>query len=190
METDHQNKEIHETSHKTDIDQAVKMISIETTIHDQIQTEENFHLIPVPIQTLGIDTIQTIDLETRLTIETGTIPTIGIKAIQMIEISVIRTIDEQTVHTTDPFIKDPITVTIKIHHEIFHKTGIQTITINKEIIPNPLIGIITVIPIHKTSIEATHLNIKDKLTKFTQLKKQLKTPPPPVSITQKVLNYN
>ena len=27
------------------------------TIHDQIQTEENIRLIPVPIQILGIDTI-------------------------------------------------------------------------------------------------------------------------------------
>ena len=168
-----------------DIDQIVKIISIKTTIHNQIQTEEIFHLIPVTIQTLGIDTIQTIDHENHPTIETGTIPTIGIEAIQIIESSVIRTIDQKISHTTDPIIKDPITITIKIDHEIIDKIEIQTITINIEIIPNPLIGIITGTPILKTSIEATHPNIIDKLFKYKQLKKQLQThhpPPPPPSI--------
>ena len=61
LEVDHQNKEIHENSHKTDIvDQIVKIIKIETTLHDQIQTEE-ICLIPVPIHLLGIDTFRTID---------------------------------------------------------------------------------------------------------------------------------
>ena len=70
IEVDHQNKEICEISHKVDIvDQIVKIISIETTIHVQIQTEGNFHLIPIPIQILGIDTTQTIDHEIHHTIE-------------------------------------------------------------------------------------------------------------------------
>ena len=61
IEVDHQNKEIHEISHKKDIvDQIVKIIKIETTIHDQIQTEE-ICLIPISIHLLGIDTIRTID---------------------------------------------------------------------------------------------------------------------------------
>ena len=42
-----QNNEIHEISHKIDIvDQLAKITSLETTIHDQIQTEQIF-LIPV-----------------------------------------------------------------------------------------------------------------------------------------------
>ena len=49
-EDDHQTKEIHKISHKTDIvDQTVKIISMETTIHAQIQE---------------IDVIQMINLET------------------------------------------------------------------------------------------------------------------------------
>ena len=41
IKIDHQNKEIHEISYKIDIvDQIVKIISIKTTIHDQIQTRE------------------------------------------------------------------------------------------------------------------------------------------------------
>ena len=41
IEADHQNKEIHEISHKIDIvDQIVKIINIETTIHAQIQSRE------------------------------------------------------------------------------------------------------------------------------------------------------
>ena len=58
IEVDHQNKETHEISHKTDIvDQIAKITSIETTIHDQIQTEESFW-IPLPIQILEKDTMK------------------------------------------------------------------------------------------------------------------------------------
>ena len=47
---DHQDKDIHEISHKIDIvDQIAKITSIKTTIHNQIQTKQNF-LIPVSIQ--------------------------------------------------------------------------------------------------------------------------------------------
>ena len=42
LEVEHQNNEIHEISHKIDIvDQIAKITTIETTIHDQIQTEQN-----------------------------------------------------------------------------------------------------------------------------------------------------
>ena len=61
-EVDHQAKEIHVISHKTDIvDQIVEILNMEITIHDQIQTEQIIRLIPVPIHTLGINTIQMID---------------------------------------------------------------------------------------------------------------------------------
>ena len=176
IELDLQNKEIHEISHKIDIvDQIVKIISVETTIHDQIQTEEKF-LIPVPIQILGTDTIQTIDHETHHTIETETIQTIGIEVIQIIETNVTKTIDQEIFHTTDPIINERITTTTIKNHEIFHKIGIQTITISKGIILNLLIEIIIATPIVNTNIEATHRNSKDKLTRYKQLKKQLQTP--------------
>ena len=77
LEVDLQNKDFHENSHKTDIgDQIVKIINIETSIHDRTQTEEN--MIPVPIQVLGIGTISTIDHETHHTIEIEIISTIEI----------------------------------------------------------------------------------------------------------------
>ena len=86
IEVDLQNKKTHEISHKIDIvDQIVKIINIEITIRDRIQTEQNLHLHPVPIQTLGIDTIQTTDHEIHHIIEIGTILTIEIEAIQTIE---------------------------------------------------------------------------------------------------------
>ena len=57
IEVDRQNKEIHDISHKIDIvDQIAKITSIESTIHVQIQTEENILLITVPIQILEIGT--------------------------------------------------------------------------------------------------------------------------------------
>ena len=59
---------------------------------------------------------------------------------------------------------------IKTDHETIHKTETQTITINKEIIPNLHIGIITVTPIPNTDTEAIHRSIKDKLIKYKQLK--------------------
>ena len=62
IEDDHQTKEAHETSHKTDVvDQTVEIISIEINIQDQIQPDLNFCLIPVPIQILEIDFIQMTD---------------------------------------------------------------------------------------------------------------------------------
>ena len=149
IEVDHQNKEIHEISHKIDIvDQIVKIISIEVIIHDQIQTEQNC-LIPLPIQILGIDTIQTIDHETHQTIETETIQTIEIEVIPIIEINFTKTVDQETIHTTDPIINEQITTTTIIDHEIVHKIGIQTITKDKGIILNLLIEKIIASPIPK-----------------------------------------
>ena len=69
IKVNHQNKEIHEISHKIDIvDQIANVTNIETTTHNQTQTEHNF-LTPVPIQILRIDTIQTIDHVIHCTIE-------------------------------------------------------------------------------------------------------------------------
>ena len=61
-------------------------------------------------------------------------------------------------------------------------------TKDKKIIPNPLIGIITAIQIHNIVIEVTHQSIKDKLTKYKQLKNQLQTHL--VSTIQETPNYN
>ena len=69
-EEDHQTKQIHGISHKTDIvDQIVEIISIERTIHVQVQTDQIIRLKPVPIHTLGIGTIPMIDQETPRTKE-------------------------------------------------------------------------------------------------------------------------
>ena len=62
---DRQNEKLHKISHKiVVVDQLIKTISIEITIHDQIPE---------------IDIIQIKDRETYLTKETGVIPTIGIE---------------------------------------------------------------------------------------------------------------
>ena len=124
IEGDHQNKEIYEISHKTDIvDQIAKITSNETTIHDQIQTEENF-LIPVPIHILGIDTIQTIDHVIHHTIEIETTQITEIEVNQIAETNVIKTIDQETIPITDLIIKETITITI-IGHKTTQKIGIQ-----------------------------------------------------------------
>ena len=160
-------------------DQIAKITSLETTILDQIQTEQNF-LIPVPIQILGIDSIQTKDHLIHHTIEIETTQIIEIEVIQTIEINVIKTIDQETIRTTDIIINETITITT-------HKIGIPIRTI-EEIILNPLIEttIFTLIP--NTNIEVTHRNISDKLIKYKQLEKQLQIPL--VLTTQKVPNYN
>ena len=175
IEVDHQNKEIHKISHKVDIfDQIVKIISIETTIHVQIQTEEKTYLIPIPIQILGIGTTQTIDHEIHHTIEIEIIQIIGIEVIQTIEINVTKTIDQETIHTTDLTINETITITI-IDHETTHKTETPIIT-NKEIILNLLIKTIIATTIPNINKEVTHRNISDKLFRYKQLNKQLQIP--------------
>ena len=102
-----------------------QIISIETNIHDQNQTEENIRLIPVPIQVLGRDTIQTIHHEIHHTIETETIQTIVIEAFQIIEINVNKKIDHEAIHTTDLIINELITTTVIVDHEIIHKIEIR-----------------------------------------------------------------
>ena len=167
------------------VDRIAKITSIETTIHDQIQTEEKF-LIPVPIQILGIDTIQTIDHEIHHTTEIETIQTIGIEVIQITETNVIKTTDQETIFTTDLTIKESEIITI-LGQETTHKVGIPTITI-KEINLNPLIETKIVTLILNTNIEVTHRNISDKLIRYKQLKTQLQIPL--VLTTQKVPHYN
>ena len=186
IEVYHQNKEIHEISHKTDIvGQIAKITTIETTINDQIQTEENF-LITVPIHILGLDTIQTIDYVIHHIIEKETTQITEIEVIQITETNVTKTLDQETTPTTDLIIKETITITI-IGQETTHKIGIPTITI-EEIVLNPLIETTIVTPIPKTNIEVTQQNISDKLIRFKQLKKQLQIPL--VLTTQKVPNYS
>ena len=186
IEVDRPNEEIHEISHKIDIvDQIAKIISIETTIHDQIQTEQNC-LIPVPIQILGIDTIQTIDHVIHHTLEIETTQITEKEIIQTTEINVTKTTDQKTIPTTDLIIKETKTISI-IGHETTHKIGIQITTI-EEIILNPLIETTIVTLISNTNIEVTHRNISDKLIRYKQLKKKLQIPL--VLTTQKVPNYN
>ena len=142
-------------------------------------------LTPVPIQTLGIDTIQTIDHVIHRTIEIETTQITEIEVIQTTETNVTKTIDQETIPTTDLIIKETITITI-IGHETTHKLGIPITTI-EEIILNPLIETTNVTLIPNTNIEVTHQNISDKIIRYKQLKKQLQIPL--VLTTQKVPNY-
>ena len=107
-EVDHQIKETHEITHKTDIvDHRVEIPSIEIIIHDQIQVDRIIRLIPVPIHILGM-----IDQETHHTKDTEIIPTIETEVIQIIEINNI-TIDQEIIQTTDQITKDLIITIIK-----------------------------------------------------------------------------
>ena len=103
-----------------------------------------------------------IDQEIHRTIDIEVIPTIETEATQIIEINEIKTINHEIIQTTDQITKDQTTTIIEIDHEITHKIGIQTITIDKETTLNHLIEIIHVIQILKTNIEPIHQNIKDK----------------------------
>ena len=161
-EVDHQIKEIHEIPHKMNIvDHTVEIPIIEIIIHDQTRTDRIIGLIPVPIHILGIDTIQMIDQETHHTIDIEIIPTIGTEVIQIIAINNI-TIDHEIIQTIDQITKDLIKTIIKIDHQKIHNIGIKTITINKEITLNHLIGMTHVIQTLKTNIEKMHQNIRDK----------------------------
>ena len=128
-EVDHQTKEIHVISHKTDtVDQIVEILNIEIMFHDQTQTYQIIRLISVPIHTLGIYTIQMIDQEIHRKKEIKIILTIETEAIRMIEINNII-IDHEIFQTTDQITKDLITTIIKIDHEIIRKKGVLTIMI-------------------------------------------------------------
>ena len=164
IEVDHPNKEIHEISHKIDIADRI----VETTTDDQFQTQHNLLQHPVHNQR-KIDNTQTINHEIHHIIEIETIQIIDIETIQTIEIEVtptivkivIQTTDHGIIHTTDQIIKDQMTIN-KIDQEIIHKIETQVTTIDIEIIPNHLIGIIIVITILSIDIEGIHQNAKDK----------------------------
>ena len=65
------NKKVHKIFRKTYIvDQTIEIISIEITNQDQIQTDLNFRLIPVPIQMIDFENLHIIEMQI--------IPTIGI----------------------------------------------------------------------------------------------------------------
>ena len=97
-------------------------------------------MIPVPIHILGIDTIQMIDQKNHHTIDIEIIPTIETKPTRITEINDI-TIDHEIIQVTDQITKDLIITIIKTDHEIIHKIGIQTITIDKETTLNHLVEI-------------------------------------------------
>ena len=125
-------------------------------------------MIPVPNKTQGKDTIPTTYHEIHHTIEIETIQTIGIEVTQTIEI--IQTTDQGIIHMIDQFIRDQM-ITIKTDQEMIHEIEIQVITIDTEIIPSHLIGIITVTPIINIDVEVTHQSSKDKSIKYKQMKK-------------------
>ena len=177
IEVDHPNKEIHEISHKIDIVDQI----VETIIHDQIQTQHNLFQHPVPSQT-EVDIIQTISHEIHLIIEIETFQIIGTETIQTTEIEaipttvkIIQTIDHGITHTTDQTIIDQITINT-LDREIIHKIEIPVTIIDIEITPNHLIGIIIVITILNTDIEAIHQNTKDKLIKYKQTRNNSRPP--------------
>ena len=183
IEEDHQNEEIHRILHKIIIIDQI----VEITIRDQIQMIHNLFLDPVPNQTQETNTIPIINHETHHITEIETIHKIEIEVIRTIEIRTTRTIDQEITHITDQTITDQMTI-IRTDHGIIHKIEIQVIIINKEIIPNHHIGIITIIIILNIDTEVVHQNIKDILIKYKQMKKQNQTPQ--VLMTQEVTNYN
>ena len=127
IEVDLQNKEFH----KIDIiDQIVKIIKIEITVHDGIQTQQNLFLHPVPIQTPGIDTFPTKDHETHHTKEIEINPAIGIEVTQINEINFIKTTDQKRIPTIDQIIDD-LTIITEIDQEKNQKIETQAITIDK-----------------------------------------------------------
>ena len=169
IEEDHQNEEIHKIRHKIiTIDQIV-----EITTPDQIRIQHNLFLDLIPNQ--GINTIQTISHETHHIIEIETTPIIEIEVIETTEIRITRTIDQGITHITDQTITDQ-TIIIKTDHETIHKIDIQIIIIIIEIIPNHHTEIITIITILTIATEVVHLNIKDILITYNQIRKQHQTP--------------
>ena len=183
IEEDHQNEEIHRILHKNNIIDQI----VEITIRDQIQIQHNLFLDPIPNQTQEINTIQIINHETHHITEVETIHIIEIEVIRTIEIRITRTIDQEITHITDQTITNQTTI-IKTDHGIIHKTEIQVIIINIEIIPNHHIVIITIIIILNIDTEVVHQNIKDILIKYSQMKKQHQNPQ--VLMTQEITNYN
>ena len=181
IEEDHQNEEIDKILHKIIVINQI----VEITTPDQIQIQHDLFLDLIPNQ--EIITIHTINHEIHHTIEIETIPIIGIEVIRTIEIRITRTIDQEITRIIDQTITNQMTI-IKTDHGTIHKIEIQVIIINIEIITSHHIGIITIIIILKLDIEVIHQNIKDKLIKYSQMKKQHQTPQ--VLMTQEVTNYS
>ena len=80
----------------------------------------------------------------------------------MIDIINIKITDHEIIQTTDQTIKDQIIMIITIDHATIHKTEIQIIKTDREIIPNHHIRIIHFIKIHNNTIKVVHLKNKDK----------------------------
>ena len=174
---DVQIKKIHEISRKIDIiDQKVKTINIKIIIQDQTQTEATIQIITGIVQTQPpkTDIIQLIALETPHTKETETIQTTGTDYIK------------KTDHETIQIIVKTLIIITKDHVKILKKE-IQFIKIDKKINLNRSTEIIYNIRFDNKTIEVVQLNIKDKLTKYNQLKKLNQTLP--VLITQKPQSY-
>ena len=138
--------------------------------------QHNLFLDPVPNQTQEINTIPITNHETHHTTEKETIHIIEREVIRTIEIIITRTIDQEITRIIDQTFTDQMII-IKTDHGTIHKIEIQNIIINIEIIPSHHIGIITIIIILNIDTEVVHQNIKDKLIKHSQMKKQHQNPP-------------
>ena len=77
---------------------------------------------------------------------------------------------------------------MSIDHVTIRRIGIQIIKIDNKNFLNHRTEIKHNIEIHSKTIEVVHLNIKDILTKYNQMKKRNQTLP--VLITQKTQNCN
>ena len=167
-------KEIHKISRIID---TVKTINIKITIQDQTQTEVTNQIITetVQTQTPEIDIIQLTVLEISHVIETETIQTTGTENIKITDHETNQTID-QTI------------IIITIDHVTNLRIKIQIIKSDKEIFLKHRTEIIQNIKIDSKTVEVVHLNIKENLTKYNQLKKLNQTIP--VLITQKTQNCN
>ena len=129
----------------------------------------------VQTQTPETNITQTIVLKIPHTIETKVIQTIGTDNIKIT--------DQETIPKIDQTI-----IIITIDHVVILRIEIQIIKIDKESFLIHRTEIIQNIKIHNKTIEVVHLNIKDKLSKYNQLKKLNQTLP--VLITQKPQKYN
>ena len=132
IEVDHQNKEIHEISHKIDIvDQIVKKNQYRNNYSRSISNRTEF-----------FDTSSHSNSRNRHYSNDRSRNSSYNRKSNYSNNRNTKTVYQEIFHTTDPIINEQITTTTIIDHEKVHKIGIQTITINKGIILNLLIEIL------------------------------------------------
>ena len=127
----------------------------------------------VHIQTLGTNIFQTTVLYFPHITETETIQTLGIGNTQIINHETFKT-------------KDQTLIIITIDRMAIPRTENLITQIDKKKILSRQIGIRYNTKIHNKTIEVAHLNIKDKSTKYNQLKKPNQTLP---VLLQRIQNF-